>query len=197
MGSADVGQEAGTQAEQWLGTRGPPCQAELAPRAQGRGPESGWVIQACAGAGWLSDSAPPQPWAVWSQGVPEAGGAGASLLGQQEGWAWPGLTESALDSAPYIRALDRRKDQGRREGAQGLPASLQGVKPGTEGSDPWPGAPSTLPACFLGRPACTLRGLSSHLRVGGSPVASSLSAPDTWWQVWRRLEGFSDQGRLP
>ena len=23
------------------------------------------------------------------------------MLGQQEGWAWPGLTESALDSAPY------------------------------------------------------------------------------------------------
>lgn len=105
MGSTDMGQEAGTQAEQWLGTRGPPCQAELAPRAQGRGPESGCVIQACAGAGWLSDSAPPQPWAVWSQGVPEAGVAGASLLGQQEGWAWPGLTESALDSTPYIRAI--------------------------------------------------------------------------------------------
>lgn len=176
-------------------------------QSSGQRAESGWVIQACAGAGWLSDSAPPQPWVVWSPGSPQGWGRWGVTARVAGGWSLASphrvsarqrsAREERKSSGYSILPLDRCKDQGRTEGAQAHPASLQGVKPGAEGSDSWPGAPSILPACFLGRPASALRGLSSHLRVGSSPhglltvstghLAASLAQPGS----------VSDQGHLP
>ena len=122
MGSADVGQEAGTQAEQWLGTRGPPYQAELA-RSSGRRARVGCMIQACAGAGWLSDPAPPQLWGCLESGSPRGWGCCGAVAGAAGavGLAWLHPVSAGQRSAHgsySVLSLDRRKYQGRREGAR-------------------------------------------------------------------------------
>lgn len=85
MDRGEVEREVRIKAKQRLGTRRPPCQATMALRAQDRGPGSGWVIQACLGAGWLSDSAQPHlaspAYLAW-EWVAEAGGTGV-LLGRR------------------------------------------------------------------------------------------------------------------
>lgn len=61
------------------------CQATMALRAQDRGPGLGWVIQACPGAGWFSDSAQPHlasPAYLEWEWVAEAGGTGVLLGGR-------------------------------------------------------------------------------------------------------------------
>lgn len=127
------------------------------------------------------ESGSPQGWGRWGVTARVAGGVGLASPHRVS------ARQRSAHRSYSILPLDRCKDQGRTEGAQAHPASLQGVKPGTEGSDSWPGAPSILPACFLGRPASALRGLSSHLRVGSSPhglltvstghLAASLAQP--------------------
>ena len=85
MDRGEVEPEARIKAKQQLGTGHPPCQATRALRAQHRGPGSGWVIQACPGAGWLSDSAQPHlapPAYLEWEWVAEAGGPGV-LLGRR------------------------------------------------------------------------------------------------------------------